>query len=84
MIFAFPPDSAAVYFFALVADACHLVHLGCFPKVITLLLPIAALSHSSRIIVSTLTDEGRRLGHDKYLMCSASEVRNWNQLDINH
>ena len=56
MIFGFPLDSAALYFIAFVADACHLVHLGCFPKVITLLLPIAALKHSSRIIVSTLTD----------------------------
>ena len=45
MIFTFPPDSAAVYYFiALVADACHFVHLGCFPKAITLLAPIAALS----------------------------------------
>jgi len=57
MIFAFPPDSAALYLIALVADACHLVAPRMFPKAITLLLPIAALKHSSRIIVSTLTDE---------------------------
>jgi hypothetical protein len=58
MIFTFPPDSAAVYYFiALVADACHFVRLGCFPKATTLLAPIAALSIAARIVVSTLTDE---------------------------
>jgi hypothetical protein len=60
------------------------MHLGCFPKVITLLLPIAALSIAPGSFVSTLTDERRRLGLDKYFVCSASQVRNWNQFDINH
>jgi hypothetical protein len=69
---------------ALAADACPPVHLGCFPKVITLLLPIAALSIAPGSLFPLSRMSERRLGLDKYLVCSASEVRNWNQLDINH
>lgn len=67
MIFAFPPDSATVYFIAPMADACHPAHLGCFPKVITLLLPIAALSIAPGPLVPLLRMSERRLGLDKYL-----------------
>jgi hypothetical protein len=73
MIFAFPPTSVALYFIALVADACHLVHLGCFPKRshYTCLSQPLSIAPGSLFPLSRIAKGG--LGLDKYLVSSASE-----------